>query len=475
VSMPSAEAAGGGAGPPAIFTDLYEVTMAQAYWAEGMHGTAVFELFFRNLPPGRSYILAAGLDDVLAFLESFRLGAGELAYLRGLGLFGEDFLDSLEGLRFSGEVHAVAEGTPVFPGEPLLQVVAPLREAQWIETLAVNQIHFQSVIASKAARMVGAAKGRPLVDFGARRAHGTDAALKAARASYLAGAAGTSNVLAGMVYGIPVLGTMAHSYIQAHDDELAAMTAFARQYPRTTLLVDTYETLDGVRKVIELARRLGDRFEVRSIRLDSGDLAALARESRRLLDAAGLERVEIFASGGLDEHEISKLLDAGAPIDGFGVGTRLVVSEDAPALDMAYKLVEYEGRPRLKLSPRKALHPGRKQVFRSFARGEMVRDVIGLAGEELEGEPLLWPVMAGGRRLPEGRVTLEESRRRARAELERLPPALRSLEGGAGDYPVLISPGLDALGGELEAKVGGGRVGETPNGPPAGGSRGAER
>ena len=278
-----------------LFTDLYELAMARAYEAEGMDRPAVFELFFRELPPVRNYLVAAGLDDVLASLQALGVTEEDRDYLRTLGRFPEPFLERLCDFRFSGEVWAVPEGTVVFPHEPLVQVVAPILEAQLIETLVLNQVHFQVVAASKAARVVAAAAGRDVIEFGSRRAHGAEAALKVARASYLAGAAGTSNVLAGELYGIPVFGTMAHSYIQAHDDEAAAFEAFAGLYPETTLLVDTYDTLGGVRKVIELARRLGDRFRVRAVRLDSGDLGALAVQARKMLDAAGLSAVRIFA------------------------------------------------------------------------------------------------------------------------------------------------------------------------------------
>jgi nicotinate phosphoribosyltransferase len=427
-----------------LFTDLYELTMARAYEAEGMDQPAVFELFFRKLPAGRNFLVAAGLQDLLASLEALGLSDDELDYLRGLGLFPESFLERLKGFRFAGEVWAVPEGTIVFPNEPLVQVVAPILEAQVIETLVVNLVHFPSLAASKAARVVLAAAGREVIEFGSRRAHGAEAALWVARASYLMGAAGTSNVLAGKSYGIPVFGTMAHSYIQAHDDEAVAFEAFTEIYPETTLLVDTYDTLGGVRKVIELSRRLGARFRVRAVRLDSGDLGALAVQAREMLDAAGLNRVGIFASGGLDEHEVAGLVAAGAPIDAFGVGTKLAVSEDVPSLDMAYKLVEYAGRPRMKLSSGKATYPGRKQVFRCFEDGSMVRDVIGRHDEGLEGEPLLVPVMSGGVRLPAGRVNLEEARAHARRELGRLPGPLRSLAPAEVPYRVDVSPSLQA-------------------------------
>ncbi|KAA1251365.1 nicotinate phosphoribosyltransferase [Mycobacterium simiae] len=431
----------------ALFTDLYEVTMAQAYWADGMSGTAVFETFFRKLPPSRSYIMAAGLADVVEFLESFHFENRDLEYLRGLGRFSDEFLQWLAGVRFTGDVWAVPEGTVVFPNEPVIQVIAPIIEAQLMETFVLNQVHLQSVLASKAARVVGAARGRLVVDFGARRAHGTDAALKVARTSYLAGAAGTSNLLAARQYGMPAFGTMAHSYVQAFDREIVAFDAFARLYPGTTLLVDTYDTLRGVDRVIELAKRLGDRFDVRAVRLDSGDLGALSKEARARLDAAGLDQVQIFASSGLDEHRIAALLDADCPIDGFGVGTKLVVAADAPALDMAYKLVEYDGVGRTKLSSGKVIYPGRKQVFRSLEHGVFSGDAIGQHDETLPGEPLLVPVMTNGRRISQHVPALEAARVRARQQIDALPTELRALEDANFAYPVAFS---DRIANELK-------------------------
>ncbi|EUA15383.1 nicotinate phosphoribosyltransferase family protein [Mycobacterium kansasii 732] len=431
----------------ALFTDLYEVAMAQAYWTQRMSGTAVFETFFRKLPPGRSYVMAAGLADVTDYLESFRFDDQDLDYLRGLGQFSDEFLRWLAGVCFTGDVWAVPEGTVVFPNEPIVAVIAPIIEAQLVETFVLNQIHLQSVLASKAARVVGAARGRPVVDFGARRAHGADAALKVARTSYLAGAAGTSNLLAARHYGIPAFGTMAHSYVQAFDNESDAFDTFARLYPGTTLLVDTYDTLRGVDRVIELARRLGDRFDVRAVRLDSGDLGALSTAVRARLDAAGLHQVEIFASSGLDEHRIAALVAAACPIDGFGVGTKLVVAADAPALDMAYKLVEYGGIGRTKLSSGKVIYPGRKQVFRTLEHGRFHGDMLGRHDEKLPGEPLLAPVMSNGRRLAQHVSDLAAARNRARQQTDALPPELRSLEDTGYTYPVVVS---DAVVGELE-------------------------
>lgn len=430
----------------ALFTDLYQLTMARAYAAESMDGNAVFELFFRKMPAARNFILAAGLDDVLTYLESWRFTPDDREYLAGTGLFPEDFLDSLLALRFTGEVHAVAEGTVVFENEPIVQVIAPIIQAQIVETFLLNQIHFQSIAATKAARIVMAAGDRPVVDFGSRRAHGSDAALKAARVGYLAGVAGTSNVLAGKRYGIPVLGTMAHSYIQAHRDEGEAFEAFARVFPETTLLVDTYDSLEGVAEVIRLARRLGQDFHVRSIRLDSGDLRHLACRSRELLDAAGLGAVRIFASSELDEEAIAAFVRDGVPIDAFGVGTRMAVSPDAPALDMAYKLVEYDAKPCAKLSTAKTIYPGRKQTRRFMENGRMEHDLVCRFDEAPGGAPLLRQVMARGERTDAGRESLDACRARAGLELAALPDYLRAGEK-ASPYPVGIS---DALKDDLK-------------------------
>jgi nicotinate phosphoribosyltransferase len=416
--------------------------MAQAYQAEHMDQVAVFELAFRTMPRNRNYVVAAGFDDVVQFLTGLQFRPDDLEYLRSRKEFAEEFLRRLESLRFTGDVHAVPEGTIVFPNEPMLQVIAPLMEAQLIETYLLNQVHLQSVVATKAARVVEAACGRMVFDFGSRRAHGTDAALKVARAIYLAGAAGTSNVLAGKMYGIPVFGTMAHSYIQAHEDEAAAFEAFASLYPETALLVDTYDTLVGVRKVIDLSRKLAPQFRVRAVRLDSGDLGCLALETRKLLDEAGLENVGIFASSGLDEYEVRRLVHSGAPINAFGVGTKLVVSADAPELDMAYKLVEYAGTGRLKLSTNKLLYPGRKQVFRQVEEGILARDVIGRFDERLPGEPLLRPLMKQGHAVERG--DLSESRSRVQRELQRLPPPVRELDPTPAPYPVHYSERLQA-------------------------------
>src|SRR5258706_3852414 len=395
---------------PVLFTDLYELTMLHAYFEEGMSEHAAFSLFVRHLPERRNYLLACGLEDVLGLLETLHFDGAALEYLESLGRFSPRFLQYLEALRFQGQVWAVPEGMPIFAGEPILEVVAPIGQAQLIETLVMNQVHLQTVLASKAVRVVHAAQGRPVVDFGLRRMHGLDAGLKAARAFHIAGVDGTSNVAAGQAYGLPLSGTLAHSYIQAHADEYEAFRAFVQLYPETTLLVDTYETLTGVKNVIRLAAELASGFRVSAIRLDSGNLADLAVRARRMLDAAGLTAVRIFASGSLDEDRIARLLADGAPLDAFGVGAQMGVSADAPSLDMVYKLVEYGGEGRAKLSEDKTLLPGRKQVFRVERDGAAEYDGLARHDEPPCGRPLLELVMNDGVRLREGRVTLDGAR-----------------------------------------------------------------
>ncbi len=438
----------------ALLTDLYQLTMLQAYWREEMRGEAVFQLFFRTLPPARNLMLACGLDDALSFLESLQFEAEARAHLAELGLFQPAFLDWLGTLRFRGDVWAVPEGTPVFPGEPLVEVIAPIAEAQVAETFLLNQIHFQTLAASKAARVVTAAAGRPVLDFGLRRTHGSDAGLKAARAAWVAGVAATSNVLAGRRYGIPVAGTLAHSYVEAHDDELEAFRAFSELYPETVLLVDTYDVESGVGRVVQLARELGDGFRVRGIRIDSGDLLALSRSARETLDAAGLTGVEIVVSGGLDEQGVAALVAAGAPVDRFGVGTRMGVAEDAPSFDMAYKLAAYAGRDRVKTSPGKSSLPGRKQVWRTERDGVAAGDVIGRHDEDRPGRPLLVPVMRGGRRLSPSATHLPTARARAARELAQLPEPVRGLGPADPPYPVTISEALASADREAQARAG---------------------
>ncbi|SDI53109.1 nicotinate phosphoribosyltransferase [Pseudomonas panipatensis] len=452
------------AAPGALLTDLYQLTMLQGYFERGMFDTAVFEFFARKLPACRNFYLAAGLEMALDYLEQLHFSDAELAWLDGLGRFSSAFLDYLAGLRFSGEVQAMPEGTLFFPQEPILRVTAPLPEAQLVESRLINLLHFQSLIASKALRSVLVADGRLLVDFGLRRAHGAEAAIFASRAAYLAGFDGTATVLAGAQFGIPLYGTMAHSFIQAHDSEELAFEHFARSLPEgLLLLIDTYDTEAAAAKVVALAPRLAaSGIRVRGVRLDSGDLGEHARRVRRILDDGGLKEATIFASGNVDEYLIARLLEEGAPIDGFGVGTHLDTSADAPALDCAYKLQEYAGKPRRKRSEGKVTWPGRKQVFRRFdEHGHCCGDTLSVEGDRIEGTPLIVPVMRGGRRL-QASPSLEQVRAYVRGQVASLPPALRRLPA-AEAYPVQVAPALEALAREADRLIGLATAGPAPS------------
>jgi nicotinate phosphoribosyltransferase len=430
----------------ALFTDLYQLTMAAAFYREGMRETATFSLFARRLPPSRAFIVAAGLENALAYARDFHFTADAIEYLRSLGRFEPEFLEYLASIRFTGEVRAVAEGTALFPDQPLLEVTAPVIEAQLLESALLNACHVQSVLASKAARVVIAARGRDLAEFGLRRSHGTDAALKAARCAWITGFGSTSDVLAGRAYGIPLSGTMAHSFVTAFGDELEAFRAYARAFPETAvLLIDTYDTLAGARKAVTVARELATRgHALAGVRLDSGDLLWLSREVRRILDQAGLPGVRIVVSGGLDEHDIEGLLDAGAPVDTFGVGTRFNVSADAPSLDLVYKLVRYGGRDVLKLSEGKKTWVGAKALYRSYGNdGLMAGDVLALEEEPPPGahtESLLRLVMREGELLRPS-PALPDIRRHCAGQLATLPDELKRLDRH-GEYPVAVSPGL---------------------------------
>lgn len=441
-----------------LLVDQYELAMAASYLRHGMNEPAIFELFVRRLPPRRHWLLVAGLGPVLRMIEQLRFDAGELAYLEGLG-FPDVLLGHLADFRFSGDIDAMPEGTIAFADEPLVRVRAPLVDAQLLETLLLNQVNFQTLIATKAARIALAAGGgevgaaHRVVNFSPRRDHGTDAAMKAARSAAIAGSSGTSNVAAAMRYGLTPVGTMAHSYIESFDDEETAFATFLEDFPgRSVLLVDTYDTLTGVRRAIDAARRTG--VALRGVRLDSGDLLALARATRALLDEAGLTAAQIVASGNLEEHRIAELVAAGAPIDQWGVGTDLGTSRDSPTVDGVYKLVSRarggEWRDVWKRSPDKETVPGAKQVFRRRTETEMLGDTIARAdtpqgaGERCAGEPLLVAAMRGGEMcLSE---TLPEVRSRAERELAALPRRLRAdPPPGAADpepYPVEYSPGL---------------------------------
>lgn len=436
--------------PSALLTDLYQLTMLQAYWQHRMDGLAVFELFVRKLPPERAFLVAAGLEQALDFIEQARFDESELDWVASGGAPG--FADWLQELRFSGDVWAMPEGTVFFPNEPVVRVVAPIAEAQWLETRILNLIHFQTVIASKAARAVLAAEGHALIDFGLRRAHGAEAGALAARAAYLAGFAGTATAYAGPRFAIPVFGTMAHSFVQAHDDEAEAFTDFAESFPdNAMLLIDTYDTVAGARCVAGIAPRLAERgIRIKGVRLDSGDLDALSREVRGVLDAAGLNDAVIFASGNLDEQRVHALVAAGAPITSFGVGTSLTTSSDAPYLDAVYKLQEYAGQARRKRSSGKATWPGRKQVFRRLdASGLCAGDTVALARESFPGEPLLVEAMRGGRRVAPS-PPLAVVRAHCAAQLATLPTELRRLEPPWPTYPVTISPAIKTLADDVD-------------------------
>jgi nicotinate phosphoribosyltransferase len=443
--------------PAALVTDLYELTMAAAYRADGLEHEATFELFVRTLPRERRFLLAAGLDDALDGLESWRFDADDVAYLDGLGSFPAGFVDRLADLRFTGDVWAVPEGEVVFAGEPLVRVTAPLVEAQIVETWLLNRVASQTMLASKAARVALACGDRSFVDFSARRDHGVDAAMAAARGAWICGAVGTSLVAAGRRFGIPLSGTMAHSFVMSYDDERDAFRAYARTFPRAAvLLIDTYDTVEGARRAAEVAHEVAaDGIAIDGVRLDSGDLGALAHEVRRVLDDAGLPGIRILASGDLDEHRVAALIAGGAPIDAFGVGTQLGTSGDAPSLGAVYKLVEDADGPKMKLASGKVTLPGRKQVWRLDDH-----DVLSLHDEQVPGgRPLLTRVMVGGRRTEV--ETLDRIRARAMATIARLPPALRSLEPAPGPvWSVEVAPALHRLAARVQAGLGSAPAGE---------------
>ncbi len=432
----------------ALHTDLYELNMAASYLRRDMRQEATFSLFVRNLPANRGFLVAAGLEPCLDFLEGFAFDEDDLAYLRDGLNFSADAIERFRDLRFGGEVWAIPEGRIVFADEPLIEITAPIPIAQVVETYLLNIVTFQTTIASKAARCRIAARDRQIVDFAFRRTQGADAAMAVARTTAMVGFSATSNVEAARRYGLRAAGTMAHSYIESFASEADAFRAFAKDFPdQTTFLVDTYDTLNGVRTAIEVIRELGLVRNL-GVRLDSGDLDSLSRQARAILDRAGLPDVRIFASGGLDEIEVDRLVRAGAPIDAFGVGTRVGVSADAPYLDSVYKLVEFDGRPVLKLSASKATEPGRKQVFRGPAG-----DVIGLRTEPPPGrsEPMLVPVMREGRRTGPRR-DLAAARRLFEADLVRVPERAKRLENPEGPQPAL-SDALRRLTDETRSDV----------------------
>lgn len=438
-----------------LLTDLYQLTMVQAYVEQGMMEEAVFEFFVRRLPPRRNFLMAAGLEPVLEFLEHIRVTADEIDWLASTNRFSPPCLEYLRNLRFTGNVQAMPEGTVFFPHEPILRVVAPLPLAQIIETRVMNLLNFQCLIASKAARCVLAAGGKPLIDFGLRRAHGAEAGLFAARASYAAGFAGSATVLAGRQYGIPLYGTMAHSFIQAHKDEATSFEHFALAQPdNVVLLIDTYDTEAAARKVVSLAPLLRAKgIAVKGVRLDSGDLAQHARHVRKILDDGNLREARILASGNLDEYRVRDLVASGAPIDSFAVGTAMTTSSDAPSLDCAYKLQEYAGRPCRKRSEGKSTWPGRKQVYRygDGSDGRLGYDVVTTLDDRQDGRPLMEDVMKEGRRVVPS-PSLSDIRLRVQQELASLRDPLRSLDE-APPFDVRIAPALQDLARAVDAQA----------------------
>jgi nicotinate phosphoribosyltransferase len=438
----------------ALLTDLYQLTMAQSYFQSGRVEPATFSLFVRDYPPNRGYLVAAGLQDVLDFLESFSFSSEAIDYLHSTRMFAAEFLDYLRGLRFTGEVWAISEGRLFFKDEPLVEITAPIIEAQIAETFVINQINLQSLIATKASRCVHAAGRRSVVDFSLRRTHGIDAGIKVARSSFIAGFDGTSNVLAGQKYGIPLAGTMAHSFVSSFEHESEAFRAFVQSFPENSiLLIDTYDTVAGAHKAVEVAREMAARGRrLRGVRIDSGDLAALARAVRRIFDDAGFRDVKIVGSGGLDEYDLEEFAKGDVPYDSYGVGTRMGVSADAPWLDMAYKLVEQNGRPVLKLSTGKASWPGAKQIFRVLdSNGRFKKDVIALRAEELSGEPLLKKVMEDGK-IQGTYPSLKQIRARFLSEFGLLGENVKALRNPE-TYPVEISPRLKRLNDDISRRV----------------------
>jgi nicotinate phosphoribosyltransferase len=439
----------------ALLTDLYQLTMAACYFEENMHEEATFSFFIRKYPPHRGYFVAAGLEEALRYLETLRFSEDDLAYLESTGLFNTKFLDYLQGVRFTGEVFALPEGSIFFKDEPVLEVSAPIIEAQLAETFIINAVSLQTLVASKAARSFHVAQGRPLIDFSLRRDQGTDAGLKVARASYLAGFQGTSNVLAGKLYGLPIFGTMAHSYITSFTQEIEAFRVFAHIFPSiTTLLIDTYDNFAGARKAVQVAKEMEARGErLQYVRLDSGDFAAISKEVRKILDDSGLEYVKILASGGFDEFKMAQVLAAGGKIDSFAVGTKMGVSADAPYFDCAYKLVKYAGRPVMKLSTGKVTLVDKKQIYRRYdAQGRMDRDTIALRDEAVpDAAPWLQKFMAGGRPTRE-LPTLKESRDFFHSQFALLPELYKTLEDPA-PFPVDLSPGLQDLQARVEREI----------------------
>ncbi len=436
-----------------LLTDLYQFTMMQGYFDRGMEGEAVFEFFVRRLPPQRNFLIAAGLQQVIEYVSNLCFADDDIEYLKSTGFFHQEFLKYLRSLKFSGDIHAMPEGTIFFSDEPILRISAPLPVAQLVETRIINILQFQTMIASKAAKIRHAAQEKLLLDFGLRRSHAGEAGLFAARASYLAGFDGTATVQAGQIYGIPVSGTMAHSFVLSHDSEIDAFRHFAHsQKDNVVFLVDTYDIEQGTRKVVELAPELQEQgIEIKGVRIDSGDLVKTSRAVRDILDRGGLGTVKIFLSNSLDEYAIADLCLQDAPVDGFGVGTKLTTSSDYSFLDCSYKLVEYEGKGRRKRSASKSTLPGRKQVFRNYStNGEMLADTIGLDTELLAGVPLVQEMMKDGQVLFSNQ-SLGDIRSYTQNQVETLPEYLKDIKKSTASYNVEVSGNLLDMASKLDA------------------------
>jgi len=431
-----------------LLTDLYQLTMLCAYFENGKTDRSAFELFVRKLPPNRNYLVFLGLEEIKEVLENLRFSPEDLDYLYGLKLFPDTFLDYLKEFRFTGTVYAMDDGQLFFPYEPVVRVEAPILEAQLLETVLMNQLHVPILIASKAARVYTVSRGRALFDFSLRRTHGKDAGLKVAKATYAAGFKGTSNVLAGKLYSIPVVGTVAHSFIMAFESEEEAFRAYLKVFPQNgVLLIDTYDPIRGAERAVKVAKEMG--VKLKGVRIDSGDLVEVSKKVRKILDEAGFFETKIILSGGLDEYRIDSLLKRGAVVDAFGVGTKVGTSADAPFVDLVYKMVEYGGKPVMKVSSGKRMYPGRKQVFRKGWQ-----DYLTLFDETAPGEPLLKKKVENGSFLSplESLKTVQE---RLTENLNSLPEELKDIYSQKERLPK-VSPKLEKLYLELrEALLGG--------------------